>query len=311
MITTGGSVELEITAGLADVEAGLLSTPQTRFQIASVSKQFAAAAVLLLAERGTVALDEPIDRWFPRCPTPWREITVHHLLTHTSGLAHWSDVPGFDVFQPRDPDERLRLFQQAPLRFDPGGHWNYSSPGYLLVARIVERAADQPYATFLTEQIFAPLGLASTTVGHPPTGADVARGHRDGQPVPSWDLTSMAGTGDVWSTVGDLASYTTAVNSGALLSAESQQAQATAHVPLDHTQEPDDRWVVGAGYGYGVFVGTIAGHPAYFHPGDVPGFKSFNAWLPDQRASIAILTNDESNDIEHLVRQLLPTDLKP
>lgn len=133
----------------------------------------------------------------------------------------------------------------------------------------------------------------------------------DGQLVPAHDFTSIPGTGDVWSTAGDLRRYLTSVYSGQLLSSESSQALTTAHGAVDQNQQQGDRWVVGTGYGYGVFVGTIAGHRAYFHSGDVPGFKSFSAWLPDHEASLVILTNDEALDIEQAVRQLLPDSLKP
>jgi CubicO group peptidase (beta-lactamase class C family) len=213
-VTRAGSVELELAGGLADAGSGARCTPRTRFQIASVSKQFAAVAVMLLAESGTVELGEPVARWLPGSPPQWRRVTLHHLLTHTAGVRHWGDTPGFRPSQPMDPGERLTLIQQAPLLTEPGTRWLYSSPGYLLVGLIVERASGQPYPDFLTKRILAPLGLASTTAGATPAGAAMARGHRNGQPVPPWDLSAMAGTGDICSTVGDLARYTTALHSG-------------------------------------------------------------------------------------------------
>ena len=306
VVTRGGSVVLEAASGPADALTGSPCTVQTRFQIASISKQFAAVAVLLLAERGALRLDESIARWFPDCPAQWQAITPHHLLTHTSGIGHWSDIPGFVVSQPMDLEERLALFQRAPLRTAPGAQWHYSSPGYLLVGHIVEHASGQPYATFLTEQVLTPLDLTSTSAGPVPPGADTASGHRDGQPVPTWDLAMMAGTGDVWSTVGDLARYTIAINSGALLSSDSRQARQARHTPLADQSAGPDEVVLGQDYGYGVFIGIIGGATAYFHPGDNPGFVSFNAWLPEHDATIAILTNDETTNIDHLVQQLLP-----
>lgn len=311
LVTVGGRVELEIAAGPADAEHGSLSTPQTRFQIASVSKQFVAAAHLLLADCGVVDLDASIDQWFPRCSPSWRAIKLRHLLTHTSGLGHWSEAPGFDPFEPLTPDERVRLLQRAPLHADPGTRWTYSSPAYLVAARIVEQAAGQPYAAFVSEHIFAPLGMDSTVSGYPPAGVEAARGHRDGQLAPAHDFTSIPGTGDVWSTVGDLARYLTSIYSGRLLSSESLRALTTAHVAVDQPQGQDDQWVVGASYGYGLFVGTIARHRAYFHSGDVPGFRSFSAWFPDHQACLVILANDEAINIEHCLRQLLPESLKP
>jgi len=311
IVTRAGSVKLELADGLADAETGAVCTPRTRFQIASVSKQFAAAAVMLLAESGMVALDEPVERWFPGALPQWRQVTLHHLLTHTAGIAHWGDAPGFDPSQPMTPGQRLALIQQAPLLTEPGTRWHYSSPGYLLVGEIVERASGQPYRDFLTERILVPLELTSTTVGSAPAGAPIARGYRDGQPVPPWELSAMPGTGDICSTIGDLARYTIAVHSGSLLTGSSLRALRTAHTPLSGDQGFSDDWLAGDGYGYGYFIGRIGGHAAYFHPGDNPGYQSFNAWLPGPAASIVILANDETANLENLLKQLLPAALEP
>jgi CubicO group peptidase (beta-lactamase class C family) len=178
IVARAGSVALELAAGLAGAEAGAMCTPQTRFQVASVSKQFVAAAVMLLAESGMVALGEPVDRWLPG--SQWRRVTLHHLLTHTSGIGHWGDAPGFDPAQPMYPDDRLALIEQAPLRTEPGTRWHYSSPGYLLAGQIVARASGRPYADFVTERILDPLELTSTTAGSVP----LQRGHRARLPRP-------------------------------------------------------------------------------------------------------------------------------
>ena len=109
-------------------------TPATRFQIASVSKQFTAAAVLLLAERGVLSLDDPISRRLGDCPPAWRDITLHHLLTHSSGLGLWHDYPMIDLAQPVEPAELRQTIQQLPPLFRPGAGWHYSSPAYVLLA---------------------------------------------------------------------------------------------------------------------------------------------------------------------------------
>jgi len=305
IVTRAGSVELELAGGLADAESGARCTPQTRFQIASVSKQFAAAAVMLLAESGTVDPGEPVARWLPGSPPQWRRVTLHHLLTHTAGVRHWGDAPGFQPSQPMGPGERLTLIQQAPLLTEPGSRWLYSSPGYLLVGLIVERASGQPYPDFLTERILSPLGLASTPAGPTPAGPAMARGHRNSQPVPSWDLSAMAGTGDICSTVGDLARYTTALHSGGLLTADSVRLMCTPHAPAGHGQSAADGWLTSDGYGYGHYIGTIGGRAAYFHPGDNPGYLSFVGWIPGDAVSAVILANDEAANLEDLLKQLL------
>jgi CubicO group peptidase (beta-lactamase class C family) len=143
-----------------------------------------------------------------------------------------------------------------------------------------------------------------------PTGAAFARGYRAGQPVPPWDLDAMPGTGDIWSTAGDLTRFTTALHSGALITAGSLRTMCTPHAPLDDDDAGQSRLTT-SGYGYGMFTGTFGGHLAYYHPGDNPGYQSFAGWIPDQAASIVILANDESVSIEGTLRSLLPVALEP
>ena len=306
MVTRAGTVRTELARGLADAVAGIPCTAQTRFQICSISKQFAAAAVLLLAEAGRLALDDPVDRWLPGGPPQWSGVTLHHLLSHTAGVPHWLEAPGLDPAEPAPPAERLAAILAAPLRTAPGQAWHYTSPDFVLVGLIVERASGQPYARFLTERILAPLGLTATSVGGPPP-EPAARGYRDGEPVTPFDLAAMAGTGDIWSTAADLARFTAARHAGNLITNESLHAMLTPHAPI----EDDDEDLTTTGYGYGVFTGTFAGHAAYYHPGDNPGYRSFSVWLPDQAASLVVLANDDGVRITDLLRQLLPAALEP
>jgi CubicO group peptidase (beta-lactamase class C family) len=161
------------------------------------------------------------------------------------------------------------------------------------------------YADFLTQQIVDPLGLTSTTVGDPPEDVDWARGYRDGVPAPTWDLSAMAGTGDIWSTVGDLVRFTTGVHSGSLLTNESKAALRTPYAAVAGDGSPDDEWLRADGYSYGHYVGSIGGQAAVFHPGDNPGYLSFTAWLPDTDTCLAVLVNDEALDLVSLIRQLV------
>jgi CubicO group peptidase (beta-lactamase class C family) len=265
----------------------------TRYQIASVSKQFAAVAVLKLG----LPLDEPITRWFADAPETWRAITLHHLLTHTSGIGHWSDIPGFVPSEAMDLDKRLALFQNAPLLSPPGIAYRYSSPAYLLVGDIVGRATGTPYTVILESEVFKPLALAHTNTGSPPADADVAEGHRDGEPVKPWDLASMAGAGDIWSTAGDLARFTEALHTGALLTGDAYRAMITPSAV--------------APYGYGMSVGTVAGRPARYHTGDNPGFLSLAAWFPGESLALAVLSNDEVTDMDRAARDVLGTVAGP
>jgi CubicO group peptidase (beta-lactamase class C family) len=308
MVTKGGSVTADLAAGPADVETGVPCASATRFQLCSVSKQFTAAAAMLLAESGRLDLREPVARWLSAGLPQWRQVTLHHLLSSTAGIPHWLEAPGLDPAEPMTISERLEITQATPLRTEPGAQWHYSSPAFLLAGLIVERASGQPYPQFLAERILSPLKLTHTTVGGAPGAA--ARGYKDGQPVAPWDLDAMPGTGDIWSTAGDLTRFTAALHSGELVTAGSLRAMCTAHAPLDDDDDGEPALAT-TGYGYGMYTGIFAGHPAFYHSGDNPGYQSLACWIPDQAASIVILVNDEAASMTGLLRQLLPAALEP
>lgn len=303
LVTSHGAAVVEAAGGIADRAGGAACAPTTRFQIASISKRFTAAAVLLLVEDGALALDDRLSSLLPGCPGHWAGITVHHLLTHTSGIAHWNGIPGYDLCRPQDPARQLAVYRGLPMCGPPGGRWHYSSPGFQLLGWIVERASGRSHAGFVRERLLAPLGLESTTVGEPAIGA--ARGHRDGVEVPVWNLDANTGTGDVVSTVSDLARFTAALGGDSPLSSGSRTAMLTPHAVIDADRTRGRPWTV-EGYGYGCFVGTLWGRRAHFHPGDNPGFVGFAAHLPDSGTAVAVLTNDERTDLPALLDRLWP-----
>ncbi|MGW4156651.1 serine hydrolase domain-containing protein [Micromonospora chersina] len=286
LLAQGDDLRVERVTGSAG--AGSPCTPATRFQIASISKQMAAVAVLLLAERGALRLDDPINRWLPDPPAAWSGITPHHLLTHTSGLGHWEEYPMIDLAGPAEPDKLLAVFAGVPPLFAPGAAWHYSSPGYVLLARAVERASGRPYAEFLAEEVFAPLGMTGSFAGDAAGRDDVATGHEGGRPVPSWDLDTVSmGAGDVWCTGADLLTWLDVPRRGRLLGPASVATMITPHAP---TGRP------GEAYGYGWFVGPLAGERAIHHSGDNGGYKAFAAWFPDSDRRLVVLTNQAEID---------------
>ncbi|MEU4814836.1 serine hydrolase domain-containing protein [Micromonospora aurantiaca] len=284
LLTRGDELAVDRVAGVADEASGQLCTAATRFQIASISKQMAAVAVLLLAERGALSLSDPVVRRLPGTPPPqWSGITLHHLLTHTSGLGHWEDYPAIDLHGPAEPDELLDRFAALPPLFRPGAGWHYSSPGYVLLARTVERVADRPYAEFLADEVFAPLGMTGSFAGAGDGRPDVAVGHVGGRPVPSWDLATVSmGAGDVWCTGADLLTWLDVPRRGRLLAPDPVAAMTAPHAPTGRS---------GEAYGYGFFVGPLAGRRALHHSGDNGGYKAFAAWLPESDQRLVLLTN--------------------
>lgn len=304
VVRRGGVIVVERAGGMADRDLGLACAAETRFQIASVSKHFTAAAVLLLASRSQLSLDAPVSRWFGGCPQDWRAITVRHLLTHTSGLGHLSDFPALDLYRPIEPAQELGIFQQKPLLFAPGSRYRYSSPGYTLLAWIVEKTGGQRYASFLADRIFAPLGMATASAGDPPGGTGMARGYHGGDPVPSFDLATIGlGAGDIWCTAADLLRWDDAIAGGELLPAGQREAMLTPHA-VTGSAPGREGWSF-SGYGYGWQIGTVAGHRACFHTGDNSGYLAVNAWLPDERVTLAVLANDQAAGILQVATNLL------
>jgi CubicO group peptidase (beta-lactamase class C family) len=269
-----------------------------------VSKQFTAAAVLLLVERTALALDDPLSRWFDRGPAWWREVTVGQLLTHTSGLGHWNDLGGIERFCALSVDQRLAAVQAMTPHTAPGQQWAYSGPGYLLLGHLVERVDNRSYGAFLQAEIFSPLGMAATSSGPPPAGELTAHGHHDGVPVPLLDLATLPGSGDIWSTAADLARYTSALRAGELLAPGSRQALTTPQAALGDEAYSIDA-IEAHSYGYGYFIGRLNGRPASFHPGDNPGYQSFSASIPDADTSIVVLLNDDAADLRQMVNTLV------
>jgi CubicO group peptidase (beta-lactamase class C family) len=259
-------------------------TTATRYQIASVSKQFTAAAVLLLAQDGVLAVDDDVSRWLDG----WPPITLHQLPTHTAGLGHWKDFPETDLTGGDAPDRLLATFRGAPLTFAPGTGWAYSSPGYVLLAHVVQRASDTPYRTFLAERIFTPLGLTATFAGNAGENTpEVATGHgADGHELPSWelDITGM-GAGDIWSTAHDVLSWLDSLRDGRLLSERSRALMLSDQA---------------GGYGYGTFVGEIDGRPWWFHTGHNQGFKAVAGCIPAVDRRIVVLSNNEGTNVNTL-----------
>jgi CubicO group peptidase (beta-lactamase class C family) len=307
LVTRGGATVVQASAGVSDAKAGARCTTDTRFQIASVSKQFTAASAMLLAEEGEVSLHGPINRWLTDCPQRWQQLTLHQLLSHTSGLGHWRDLPGFDIDHPGDARTFLERFSNVPLRSTPGSTWHYSSPGYLLAARIIERVSGQRYADFVTEHVLRPLAMTSTCVGQAPLEM-AACGYREDRRVDVPEFAAMPGTGDLWSTVGDLALYTAAFNAGHLLTARSRETMVAPHASMGGAWGTGGPAVADS-YGYGYSLGTLAGHAVRFHIGDNPGYQSFLGWLPGLEATVVILCNNEETNLDALLRQLMPTML--
>jgi CubicO group peptidase (beta-lactamase class C family) len=313
----GNAVLLDRAYGFADREQAVLNTRATRFQIASLSKQFAAAAVLLLQEQAMLSVSESPAKWLRGAPPEWAGITIHHLLTHTSGLGHWHDYD-VDLFTPIARDQLLEAFADRPLHSPPGERWYYSSPGFIVIAAIVEEVAEMAYAEFLEASIFLPLGMDSTVAGNTDRGGAKARGYGGGEPLRSFDLDTVnIGAGDICSTARDLDRWLAALRAGSLLTEASTTTMFTRHSPIPpETVATMFGELAGGsehqhGCGYGWFIGALHERRTIYHPGDNEGFKAWSAWLPDHGLAIVVLSNEEQVNTEAAGLSLIELALAP
>ncbi len=308
-VVRGPDVLEERSAGRVVTPDGPACSPSTRFQAGSISKLLVSAVVLALVERGELDLHQPVRRWLTGRPAAWDQVTLHQLLSQTSGLGHWADLPGLaETFAtaPPEPDELASTIAQAPLLHAPGERWAYSGPGFVVAALVVGAATGVAYGDVAAELVLGPAGLRSTTSGRFPVGAaDVAVGHHRGAPlVVDEAFTRIPGTGDLWTTVGDLVRLHQALRSDRVLRPDVAALLWVPHAQLVRTSPPDPGPVVTDAYGYGTFLGRVRGHRARLNPGDNPGYQSLLAHLPDTDVDLAVLTNDDDPGVDGALTRL-------
>jgi CubicO group peptidase (beta-lactamase class C family) len=296
LIAQGDNVLLSAGYGMADVENNVPNTPQTRFHIGSVTKQFTAMAVLILRAQGRIDLEDRVCSHIPDCPDHWKEITIHPLLTHSSGLPDsWSfyadkNKPGVSY----NPEEIIDWFEDAPLDFEPGDRFSYSNTGYLLLGYLVEQVSGQSYEVFLRQQIFEPLGMTNTGRAHDDT--DLAVGYNTNGFEAEFINPSLAySAGGLYSTVEDLHRWDQSLYTEELIPEELLDTMFTPFILTPHLPyaPPYDQ----ASYGYGWFVGEHLGRRVAGHGGTYNGFRALIERYPDDEISIIILSNLGSSDV--------------
>jgi len=297
LVSKGGDVVFEAAKGMADRTAGRPNTPETIFRVGSVTKQFTAMAVLILQDRGRLDVRDPVGRHVPGLPEAWRELTIHQLLTHTSGLMHSWALPGFreTMARPTTLDETLARFSDQPLLFEPGSDFQYSGLGYFLLAKLIEQVSGQSYAAFLRTEIFDPLGMKDTGADDPslslPRRAQGYDRGQDGsiQVAAEIFVPLLTGGGNLYSTVGDLAKWDRALASHQLVSER-------AYAAMYHPERKN--------YAYGWLVGQVLNHDALFHSGGLPGFSAYNLRFPSDGIDVIVLSNDSSAPVGKVAQAL-------
>lgn len=290
-VVRGGRIEKEKGYGLANIELGVPVSPETIFQSGSAGKQFTAALVLLLVNDGRIALDDPIARHLPGTPAAWDNITVRHLLTHTSGLA--DPYEKLDLTRDYSETELLELYGTLPLLFSPGTDWSYSNMGYHVLGFLASRVGGRFYGDQLIERLFRPAGMGTARViserdivMHRADGYELVDGEPKNQ---TWVSPSLNTTGDgsIYLSVRDFAAWDLALRRGTPVDLATQEAMKAPAVLSSGKSVP---------YGFGWGLEDWQGRPALSHGGAWQGFTTMWLHFLDTDLSVIVLTNASGVD---------------
>lgn len=298
MVIHQGKIVFAKGYGLAEVETKVPCDTNTNFRLASVTKQFTAMAVLMLAEKHRLSLDERLTDFFPEFPRYGQAITVRQLLGHTSGLIDYEDlIPKGTSLPVLDRDVLRLLLQQDKTYFPPGTQYRYSNSAYALLALMVEIRSGSTFASFLRQHIFEPLHMRHTlayeaglsVVPHRAFGysPDPTGFKRTDQSLTS----SVLGDGGIYSSIADLYLWDQALYTSELVGLPRLQQAFTPGVLTEH---PETR------YGLGWFIGTYRGLREIWHSGNTIGFTTRIARFPEQHFTVIILTNRNEANLAEL-----------
>jgi CubicO group peptidase (beta-lactamase class C family) len=286
LVARGNDVIFSKGYGAASLEWDVPNTPSTKFRLGSITKQFTAASILLLEERGKLKLDDPIKMYLPDSPAAWDGITLFNLLTHSSGIPNFTTLPEYKSLQLSETPlaKTIALVRDRPLEFTPGEKMSYSNSGYILLGYVIEKVTGESYERFVRDNIFTPMGMKDS--GYDSNSAIIT--HRAAGYARSAEGPVNAGfihmsvphaAGALYSTTQDLLRWEQGLFGGKILSALSLKKMTT---PFKD------------GYALGVSVQTKDGRNVVQHGGGIQGFTSFLAYYPDDKLTIAVLANINS-----------------
>lgn len=283
LVAKDGKLLINEGYGSADLEWKIPNSPQVKFRLGSLTKQFTATSILLLEERGKLKVEDPVSKYMTDAPAAWQKITIYNLLTHTSGIPSFTSFPDYRSTEWKDttPGELVARFKDKPLDFEPGSKFDYSNSGYVLLGYLLEKISGQTYGEFLQQNIFTPLGMADTGIdsnkailperaqGYEPSAHGIQHSGYISMTVPF-------SAGALYSTTGDLLKWEQALFGGKVLSAESLTKMTT---PFK------------SDYGFGLFIDTRDGHKRISHGGGIEGFNTSLNFYPDDKVVVIVLGN--------------------
>jgi len=283
LVAHGDQVILSKGYGSADLEWDIPNTPTAKFRLGSVTKQFTAASILLLQERGKLNIQDPVKKYMPDAPAAWDKVTIFHLLTHTSGIPSFTGFPDYRKLEPfaKTPAELVALFRDKPLEFEPGEKWNYSNSGYVLLGYLIEKITGDTYEKFVRENIFTPLNMKDS--GYDSNTAIIrhrAQGYVSGpngfEHAGFINMTIPHAAGALYSTTEDLLKWEQGLFGGKVVQPASLEKMTT---PFK------------SNYAFGLEVRTVGGHKVIQHGGGIEGFNTQLAYYPEDKLTVVVLAN--------------------
>jgi CubicO group peptidase (beta-lactamase class C family) len=294
LVRVGDEVLLRRATGLANLELQSKMQPDMVMRLASQTKQFTAVATLILVQQGKLKLTSKVRDLLPDYPALGKDLTVHQLLSHSTGLKNLSRLPEFRDNKAKDASltELLALFDTQPLQFAPGSQFAYSNSNYVLLTALIEKASGQSYASYLAQHIFQPLGMSHSGYDHqqaiiPQRAAGYTPTEQGFANAEVISMTRPQGAGGLYSNVDDLNLWDQALAQHKLLTPELTKLLFTKHKTTDGTPQP---------YGYGFMMADLQGLATQEHSGGIEGFTNYIIRIPARQVYVAVLSNNEAAD---------------
>lgn len=302
LVAKGDQILFRQVYGKANYETGQPLTLDSRFRLASISKQFTAAAILKLQDEGRLTIGDPVCKWIQPCPEAWAPVRIHHLLSHTSGIPDLMARGGWGLRRvtPATLDELTQDSKEFRLQFEPGSKVRYNNAGFNLAAAIVEKASGEPFNAYMRRAFFQPLGMTGTGLDLDGGDHGVIMGYANFPggltAQPNANTSIVAGAGAVYSTLDDLLVWQRALHRGEMLKPFSYQQMLTDHSPAD---TPKERGREHRDWGYGIFAKRLGEQvkPSFedrqiYHTGSWGGFRNLMLYQPEADVSVIVLSNN-------------------
>jgi CubicO group peptidase (beta-lactamase class C family) len=282
--------------GFADRAKQIPFSPQTIFRIGEMSMQFTAAATLLLEQQGKLTVHDTLCTYIERCPEAWKPVTLHHLLSHTSGIPDYIGTVAGDALEKTGAttDQILDLIRDKPLEFVPGSQRVYSHSGFVLLGLVIERVSQQPYGDFMRQQIFEPLGMQHSGYGDPPDGLAMGYSGSSDQQAGEFKFSALAASGGLYTTSDDMLRWMEGLYGTKLLNATQLEKMLTKHAMFVGGQGE-------VGSGYGIVLETTGGHQISVQGGGPLGYSVGAAHISDAGVSIIMLGNQDDLDVFNIL----------